>query len=444
MVTSLERPTPERAADELVAPAPERRATPAKRATPTKRTAASAYSFEVVNPQGTVEVGTMAAASEEEVLQRLRRLGKRPISVELEHRSIFDTELSIPGMGPRVKKAELAVMARQFATMVSAGIPLIRSLSVLAEQSSNPLLESTLKDMEISVSGGDSLSQAMDRHPKVFDDLFVSMVRAGEAAGALDVVLQQLAATLERSVAVSNKIRSAMSYPIAVLVLVGVVIAAMVVFVVPVFSGIYDDLGGSLPLPTRVLVLISDGVTRYLPFVVGGLVAGAYSVKRWKASPSGALQWDRAKLSLPLVGSLVHKSALARTGRTLAVLTRAGVPVLETLRIAADTTGNRVVSAALDDAIDGVRNGESVASNLRRHSVFPPMVVQLVTVGEETGSLAEMLEIVGRTYEGEVETAVAGFAAVIEPLLMAFIGVVVGGMVISLYLPMFRIIDLVQ
>lgn len=411
---------------------------------PQSRAEFGRYAFEAVTAQGEVESGEMVSMSEAEVLERLRRLGLRPIAVERARTSIFDVEMSIPGFGPRVKKAELAVMARQFATMVNAGIPLIRSLVVLSEQASNPLLRTTLQDMERSVSGGDSLSQAMDRHPKVFDELFVSMVRAGEAAGALDVVLQQLAATMERSVAVSNKIRSAMSYPVAVLVMVVLVIAAMLIFVVPVFTGIYADLGGTLPLPTRVLVLLSDLMTTHLPFVVVGAVLTGTAFHRWRRTSSGALRWDRIKLSLPLVGSLIHKGSLARTGRTLSVLTRAGVPVLETLRIAADTTGNRVVTVGLLDAIDGVRNGESIASNLARHPVFPPMVIQLVTVGEETGSLEEMLEVVGRTYEGEVESAVAGFAALIEPLLMALIGMIVGGMVIALYLPMFRIIDLVQ
>jgi type IV pilus assembly protein PilC len=424
MVMSMERPTTTAGSDEPVD--------------------LQTFRFEGINQAGAIEAGEMVSVSEHEVLERMRRRGLRPIAVDEAKKSLFDRELSIPGFGPRVKKAELAVMARQFATMVNAGIPLIRSLTVLRDQAANPLLQSTLSDMEASVSGGDSLSQAMSRHPAVFDELFVSMVRAGEAAGALDVVLQQLAGTLERSVAVANKVRSAMSYPIAVLVMVVLVIAAMLIFVVPVFTGIYADLGGTLPLPTRMLVLLSDAMTTHLPFVILGVALTGFTFHRWKNTPAGALRWDRIKLAAPLVGPLIHKGALARMGRTLSVLTRSGVPVLETLRIAADTTGNRVVTAGLVDAIDGVRNGESIASNLARHPVFPAMVIQLVTVGEETGSLEEMLEVIGRTYEGEVESAVAGFAAVIEPLLMALIGLIVGGMVIALYLPMFRIIDLVQ
>lgn len=409
-----------------------------------KRPAASTFAYEAIASNGEIEQGKIVAANEEEVVDRLRRLGKRPVAITPARASVFAAELSIPGLGPRVKKAELSVMARQFSTMVNAGIPLIRSLAVLGEQAENPLLRSTLADMEISVSSGDSLSQSMERHPKVFDQLFVSMVRAGEAAGALDVVLDQLASTMERSVAVANKIRSAMSYPVAVLVMVFGVITAMLIFVVPVFSGIYDDLDGTLPLPTRMLVLLSSALTDYLPFVVVGLVGFVVTLRRWLRTTNGERRWHRIKLRLPLVGPLVHKSALARLGRTLSVLTKAGVPVLETLRIAADTTGNRVLTDALLSSIDGVRNGESLAENLASHPIFPPMVLQLVTVGEESGSLEEMLDVVGHTYEGEVETAVAGFAALIEPLLMAVIGAVVGGMVISLYLPMFRIIDLVQ
>lgn len=413
-------------------------------ATTEKREAATTYAYEAIGTGSQIEKGTLVASSEQEVIDRLRRLGKRPIAISVSRTSLFEAELSIPGLGPRVKKSELAVMARQFSTMVNAGIPLIRSLAVLGEQAENPLLSSTLKDMEISVSSGDALSQAMDRHPKVFDELFVSMVRAGEAAGALDVVLQQLASTLERSVAVANKIRSAMAYPVAVLVMVVAVIAAMLIFVVPVFSGIYDDLDGTLPLPTRTLVLLSTLLTDYLPFVVLAVVGLVFAVRRWLRTDRGEYRWDKIKLRLPLVGVLIHKSALARLGRTLSVLTKAGVPVLDTLRIAANTTGNRVMTDALLESIEGVRNGESLATNMGSHPIFPPMVLQLVTVGEESGSLEEMLDVVGRTYEGEVETAVAGFAALIEPLLMAVIGVVVGGMVISLYLPMFRIIDLVQ
>ena len=440
MVTGLRERAAKRTTDRAAKASPELRNTPEVES---QLTIAS-FTYEGIDSDGKLETGELLATSERDVVERIRRLGLRPTSVRRSTPSVFERELTIPGLGPRVKPAELAVMARQFSTMVSAGIPLIRALTVLTDQADNPVLRRTLAEMRVSVASGDSLSQAMERHPKVFDRLFVSMVRAGEVAGALDAVLVQLADALERNVAVRQKLKSAMSYPIAVLVMVVLVVAAMLVFVVPVFTGIYEDLGGTLPLPTRVLVLASSVLTTRLPVVlVVGLVVGL-AFRSWRSTPSGRMAIDRAKLRLPLIGPLIHKGALARIGRTLSVLIGAGVPVLETLKIASDTAGNQVVASGLDEASEGVRRGESIASNLSRHQVFPSMVVQLVTVGEETGSLEEMLTTIGSTYDNEVEAAVSGFAALIEPLLMAVIGLVVGGMVIALYLPMFRIIDLVQ
>lgn len=402
------------------------------------------FRFRAVDHHGAVQEGELVASSDADAVARLRRLGLRPVSVRRSRSSVLQRNLSVPGMGPRVKGTELAVLARQFATMVNAGVPLLRTLEVLRRQSENPLLRATLDQMRLDVESGDSLSEAIARHPKVFDHLFVSMVRSGEAAGALDVVLAQLAATLERTVAIRQKVRSALAYPIAVSFMVAGVIAAMLVFVVPTFAGIYDDLGGSLPLPTQLLVAASEAVTSNL--AIAGLVLTALVIagRRWTASPSGRHRWDGMKLRLPLVGSLLRKSVMARFGRTMAVLTRSGVPVLETLRITGETVGNAQVAEALERTRDAVRRGEPIAQNLANSHHFPAMVVQLVAVGEETGALDQMFEIVGESFEDEVETAVAGFSALIEPLMMAVIGLVVGAMVVALYLPMFRVIDLVQ
>ncbi len=402
------------------------------------------FAYEAIDRAGNIDEGEILATTEEQALERLRRTGVRPISVKKSKDSVLARELRIPGLGPRVKSDELAVMARQFSTMIGAGIPLTRCLLVLQEQTTNTLLSSTLSDVHLAVVGGDSLSSALEHHPNVFDRLFVAMIRAGESAGALDTVLLQLATSLERSSAIRRQVRSAMSYPAAVLVMVFVIIVAMLIFVVPVFRGIYEDLGGTLPLPTRLLVGTSDLLTNRLPLVVVVVGLAVWGVRHWKASEQGEQRWDAMKLRLPLIGPLLHKTAMARLGRTLAVLTRSGVPVLEALRISGATTGNAVVSAALTETMAGVEQGERLAANLGRHAIFPPMVVQLVAVGEETGALDEMFEIVGTTFETEVETSVTGLAALIEPLLMAFIGLVVGGMVVALYLPMFRIVDLVQ
>ncbi len=402
------------------------------------------YRYRAIDGEAGLRDGELRATSEAEALARLRQLGLRPVSVRARRGLALDQDYSLPGIGPRVKARELAVLTRQLATMMSAGIPLLRSLEVLRRQSQNSLLTSTIEQIELDIESGESLSQAIQRHPKVFDHLYVSMVRAGEAAGALDTVLDQLATTLERAAAMRQKIRSAMSYPVVVSVMVVAVVVAMLVFVVPTFASIYDDLGGTLPLPTRVLVATSGLLTGQLPLVVMVALTAGFGFRRWSKSSGGRYRLDGLKLAAPIVGPLARKSALGRFGRTMAVLTRAGVPVLETLRITSETVGNAVLARAIDTTRDAVGRGEPMAEQLERSGEFPALVVQLVSVGEESGALDQMFEIIGTSFEEETETAVAGFAALIEPVMMAVIGVVVGGIVVALYLPMFRIIDLVQ
>jgi type IV pilus assembly protein PilC len=411
---------------------------------PASDTTASLYRYRALKPDGSIMDGQLNAGSEADVLTRLRMLGLRAVTIETARSSVLERDFSIPGFGQRVKAAELAVVARQFATMTRAGVPLLRALEVLRQQAVNPLIEETLQTVRNDVEAGTSLSDAVGRHPKVFDRLTTSLIRAGEAAGALDVVLGQIADTLERGAAMRQKIRSALMYPTAVLIMVVGVVIAMLTFVIPTFAGIYDDLGGTLPLPTRILVTASEQFTARFPYIVLVAIAAGWGLKRWLKTPEGRLKWDGWKLQLPLVGNLLAKSGMARIGRTMAVLTRSGVPVLETLRITSETVGNARLSRALDQTRNGVRRGESLAENLAVEPLFPTMVIQLVTVGEETGTLDEVMENIGASSEEEVETAVSGFAALIEPLLMAVIGVVVGGMVVALYLPMFRVIDLVQ
>ena len=402
------------------------------------------YRYRAIDGDSGVREGELRAVSEADAVARVRQLGLRPVSVKAARYRALRREYSLPGIGPRVKGTELAVLARQFATMVDAGVPLLRSLEVLRRQTDNTFLAQTIEQIGLDIESGESLSRAIGRHPKVFDHLFVSMVRSGEAAGALDVVLLQLATTLERRVAMAQKIRSALSYPLAVLVMVVGVVVAMLVIVVPTFAGIYDDLGGTLPLPTRLLITTSELMTSRLPILVVVTGGAGFLLRRWARTTSGRYRIDGLTLRLPLVGPLVRKSALARFGRTMAVLTRSGVPVLETLRITGETVGNAVLATAIEATREAVRRGEPMADRLERSGQFPALVVQLVSVGEETGALDQMFEIVGSSFEEEVEAAVAGFAALIEPLMMAVIGLVVGGMVVALYLPMFRIIDLVQ
>ncbi len=402
------------------------------------------FDYVAVDVRGERVSGQLTAGSPQEAIDRIRRQQLRPVRLRTARPSVFSREFSIPGIGASVKPRELAAFTRQFATMVGAGIPLIRSLTVLAQQNENPLLVKVLEQTRFDVEAGDSLSRSIARHPKVFDHLYCSMVAAGEESGALEEVLRQLATSQERAVVVRQKIRSAMSYPTAVLVMVTGVIAVMLRFVVPRFAAIYTDLGGTLPLPTRLLVAASDLVVRRsipLLIVIAVLV---YGFRRWKHTAEGRFRWDSIKLGMPLLGTLIHKTVLARFGRTMAVLTGAGVPVLDTFAIAAQTVGNAAVTRALERVRDSIQRGEPIGPTMLDEPLFPATMVQLISVGEESGSLDQMFSIVGDTYEEEVAAAVDGFSSLIEPLLMALIGLVVGGMVISLYLPMFRIIDFVQ
>ncbi len=411
---------------------------------PTSGRPLETFDYTAVDARGQRVSGQLTAGSPQEAIDRIRRQQLRPIRLRPARVSIFARELSIPGLGDSIKPRELAAFTRQFATMVGAGIPLIRSLTVLAKQNDNSLMVKVLEQVRFDVEAGDSLSRAITRHPKVFDHLYCSMVAAGEESGALEEVLRQLAKSQERSVVVRQKIRSAMAYPMAVLVMVTGVVAVMLRFVVPRFATIYTDLGGTLPLPTRLLVSASNVVVdRSLPLLLLiGLIVGG--VRHWVRTDSGRFRWDSIKLRLPLLGSLVHKTVLARFGRTMSVLTAAGVPVLDTFAIAAQTVGNAAVTRALERVRDAIQRGEAIGPTMLEEPLFPATMVQLISVGEESGSLDQMFSIVGDTYEEEVAAAVDGFSSLIEPLLMAFIGLIVGGMVISLYLPMFRIIDYVQ
>jgi type IV pilus assembly protein PilC len=278
----------------------------------------------------------------------------------------------------------------------------------------------------------------------VFNRLFVSMVRAGEAAGVLDTVLLQLASTLEAQTKLRSRIRSAMAYPVAVLCLVSLIAMAMLIFIVPMFKSMYKQVGGTLPAPTQVLIHISGIFTSYFPFVVVTVVLGVVGWRRAVKTPAGRMVWDRFKLRLPICGRLVRRTALSRFSRTLSVLLRSGVPILESLEITADTVGNAVLAAAVRDVQSGVKTGETMARPLANHPIFPSMVVQMMSVGEETGALDSMLEKIADFYDQEVESLVDGLTSLIEPLLIVFLGVVVGGIVICMFLPIFKLSDLVS
>lgn len=399
------------------------------------------YVYRVRDSHGSLITGALEGDSTAAIVSRLKGMGYIPLSVDRKAATSLNADISIPFLAKRVKQEELAVFSRQFATMIDAGMTLLRSLTILGEQTDNQFLSSTLRTVRLDVEQGASLSQALSRHPKVFPRIYVAMVRAGEIGGGLDRVLVELADTIEKQVALRRKIKSAMTYPTAVACLVVVVLTAMLVFIVPTFKNIFAELGGKLPLPTRILVAVSDAAAVIFPVTIVLSAICVFAMRKWIATPGGRRIWDAFKLKVPLFGKLVHLSAVARMSRTLAALIRAGVPLLESLEITKDTSGNAVVAEALSDVQEGVSGGESIARRLGAHEVIPPMVSQMISVGEESGSVDNMLDKVAVFYEGRVEALVAALSSLLEPLLVAFLGIVVGGMVISLYLPMFQVIN---
>jgi type IV pilus assembly protein PilC len=399
------------------------------------------YQYKVRDKSGNLITGTLVADSEVLVLKRLREQGYMPLEVGKERKGL---SLEINLRPKKVKLKELSIFSRQFATMINSGLPILRALSILAEQSENKVLAETLAAARIDVEQGASLSQAMGKHPKVFNNIYISMVRSGETGGSLDDTLLKLASMLEDEVRLRGKIKSAMTYPVAVVALVTLIMSAMLLFVVPQFKTIYGQLGGQLPLPTRLLLVISQTFQKWWYIVVGLAFLARFLLRRYKATEKGRAVLDAMKLRIPVFGALFHKVALSRFASTLAMLMRAGVPILQALDIVIDTVNNRVVGKAVEDVQASVREGESIAKPLSRHDVFPPMVVQMISVGEETGQVDTMLEKVSEFYTQEVEASVDALTSLIEPILIAFIGGAVGAAVIALYMPMFQIINLVK
>ncbi|MFM7718995.1 MAG: type II secretion system F family protein [Actinomycetota bacterium] len=375
------------------------------------------------------------------VANRLRSMGLTPINVTERNRGL-QMEITLrPG---HVAIKDIAIFCRQFATMVNAGLPVLRCVAVLADQTESAELAKVLRRVRTDVEQGSSLAIALGRHPKTFSNLFIAMVRTGEATGALGEVLEEMAKQIESEVTLRGKIRSAMTYPIAVVGLVLVILSAMLLIVVPQFRTIYAELGAELPLPTRILLAVSAAFQSFWWIFILLVVGATVWVRRWIRTPQGRAAFDALKIRLPLIGPLFHKVAIARFANTFSLLLRSGVPVLQGLDVVKETVNNAVVSKALEEVKGSVREGESISRPLARHPVFPAMVVQMMSVGEDSGSVDTMMAKVATFYNEEVSASVDGLTALIEPALIVTIGVVVGISVISLYLPMFNIINLIQ
>jgi type IV pilus assembly protein PilC len=404
------------------------------------------FDYKVRDRAGSLVEGQLDGDSMALVVRRLREMGYMPISVTPKSAVNLKTEIKIPGISDRVKLREIAVITRQLSTMVDSGLSVVRSLSILSSQVENQELARVLNVVRLDLEHGSSLSVACAKHPKVFSHLFCTLVQAGEIGGNLDEVLANLADTIEKQAQLNRTIRSAMTYPAVVLSVMLLIFTAMIVFIVPVFQNLFKTLGGKLPLPTQILIKVSNIITSvWVLLIIVIVVVSVIGLRKWIATPEGRRKWDKLILKPPIFGPLFHKVSLARMTGTLASLIGSGVPILESLDICADVSGNRTVGDVLLEAKNGVREGRPLADPLREHeNVIPPLVVQMIEVGEQTGALDAMLKKVGEFYDQEVALTVENLTSLLEPLLTVFMGAMVGSMVICLYLPMFDYIKLIH
>jgi len=407
-------------------------------------TVTKTFEYQTFDSTGKRTKGKIEASNEVAAAQALRQQGLTPLSIS-ESSALLSKELSIPGLSGRVTLRDIAVFSRQFATMTSSGMSLLRSLAVLEEQSAKPALKKAVNEVRTDIEGGVSLSSALAKHEKVFPPLMVAMIRAGETGGFLDDALERIAGNVEKDAILRGKIKSALTYPVIVLLFTTVLITGVLKFIVPIFETMFKQLGGELPLPTQIIVTASHTLAWSGPLFVGLLVVGTIVLRRaLAASPSLRVRFDRLKLRLPVFGSLFTKIAISRFSRNLGTLLGVGVPVMQALDVVGATTGNAVIAEAMKDLQASVRDGQPMSAPLAKHPVFPRMVTQMIEVGEESGQISQMLDKVADFYDREVDSAAESLTASIEPIMVLVMGVLVGGMIICLYLPMFSIYQNIQ
>jgi type IV pilus assembly protein PilC len=390
---------------------------------------------------GAKATGEVDADTKQAVADQLKQRGLIVLEIADKHSS---KQLNIE-LFQKVKPADLTIMTRQLATMVSSGMTILRSLYVLESQTENKLLAEAITAVRKDVEAGLPLSDALERHPKVFSQLFVAMTRAGETGGVLESSLLRVADQLEKEDSLRRQVKSAMVYPTVVITFALAILIGLVTFLVPVFIGVFEQFGGELPLITKVTVALSDAMTGYWWAVIAVVAASVYGFKRWKASEKGRGQWDAFRLRVPFkIGDIVQKVSLARWSRTLSALVSAGVPLMQALDITAKTAGNRVVENVMGSVIDSVKQGGTIAEPLKAAPVFPGMVTQMVAVGEETGALDQMLTKIADFYEDQVDASVKSLTSILEPLMLVVVGGMVGFIVISMYLPLFKVYDQIK
>ena len=398
------------------------------------------YQYTAKDKSGRAVTGLMEGAQEADVVEALHRK-------ELTIVTIKEAKGKKPGQksrGGRIRLDDLVVFSRQLATLIDAGIPLVHSLGILIEQIENLKFRDVVVGLRKDIESGMSFCDALARHPKVFSELFVNMARAGETSGMLNEVLDRLASYLESVAALNRKIRASMVYPIMVIFMAGIITAVLLLKVVPTFKGIFEMLGGTLPLPTVILIAVSDGLRQYFLFMVGLGIVLIIGLRKYVNTTRGRLRFDKFKLKAPVLGQLFRKVAIAKFARTFSTLVKSGVAILNALEIVSKTSGNKVIEEAVLNCSKSVRDGEPLAKPLSKSGVFPPMVVRMISVGEQTGQLEQMLSKISDFYDDQVNAATSALTSLIEPLVIGFLGIVVGGIVIALFLPVFMISQLIS
>ena len=394
------------------------------------------YAWKGRNRAGMVQEGGLAAESKELALAQLRRQNIVVTGIREKGK-----EISLSKVGRKVPPKILAVFTRQFSVMIDAGLPLVQCLEILALQQEHKNFQKILLQVRQDVEAGSTLADAMRRHPKAFDNLYVNMIAAGEAGGILDTILQRLSVYIEKAVRLRSQVRSAMIYPVAVIVIAAIVVAVILLKVIPTFAALFTSLGAELPFPTRVVIAASNILARYFIFFLAALAAAAYGIRRYYRTYRGRRVIDGLLLKAPILGMILRKIAVARFCRTLATLTSSGVPILESLEITARTAGNAIIEDAILETRKSVEGGKTIVEPLKDSNVFPNMVVQMIGVGEQTGALDAMLNKIADFYEDEVDVAVQGLVKLMEPVMIFILGVIIGGIVIAMYLPMFTLIN---
>lgn len=397
----------------------------------------SVFQYSAKDMNGRTVVGVVEAPGENEATAILQNKSYIVLSLKQVKAK------ALAASGQKIKLDDLVVFSRQLATMIDAGIPLVQALSILSEQVENKGLKAVVLTVRQDIEAGMSFCDALAKHPHVFSELFINMSRAGEASGMLDEVLDRLASYLEKSASLQRKVNSSLVYPAVVISMAFLITAVLLIKVVPTFKGIFDMLGGQLPLPTQILIMISDVVRKYFFLAIVAMGAVGYAFKWYISTPKGAYKFDAFQLKVPVLGTLFQKVAVAKFPRTFSTLVRSGVSVLNALDIVGKTSGNKVVEEAISECRVAVRDGEPIAVPLQRSKVFPPLVCRMIGVGEQTGQLEKMLTKIADFYDDQVDAAVAGMTSLIEPLVIALLGVLIGGIVIALFLPIFKITELI-